>query len=73
MYITALLKSGGSDATGGKKISCSREGKIKQVCSAFPLGATQGACTRVGGLGGIHQLELSAGTFIKRQLLLHHL
>lgn len=58
----------------GKKISCSREGKIKQVHSAFPpQGATQGACTWLGGLGGIHQLELSAGTLIRRQLLLHHL
>lgn len=61
---------------GGGEISCSREGregKIKQVLSVFPLGATQGVCMRVGGLGGIHQLELSAGTFIKRQLLLRHL
>lgn len=36
---------------GGGGISCSREGKIKQVRSVFPLGATQGACTRVGGWG----------------------
>lgn len=56
-----------------KKKSCGKEGEIKQVHSTCPPGATQGASTWVGKLRGIHQLELSARTFMKWQLLLHHL
>lgn len=70
MHIPASLKSGGSDAR--KKKSCGKEDEIKQVHSTCPPGATRGASTRVGKLRGIH-LELSARTFIKWQLLLHHL
>lgn len=72
MHIPALLKSGGSNARKKKKKAVAKRVKSNKS-TQHVLRERHREHPHGWGNGGVHQLELSARTFIKWQLLLHHL